>query len=173
MSDWRELLRSLAARELRFVTIGTRALALLHPARFADEPPAARADVDILISPDDLQRFAAIIEAMGAEVTSWGEPFARALAQRSLAGRFYVRAQLPAAQLDATYESDWLALDELYPSATRVDEIPVCSESLLWTTKLVADPIKAERLAAERGLEIPRDARERAFAALRKNSGER
>jgi hypothetical protein len=173
MSGWRSILRALDASGLRFVTIGTRALALLHPARFADEDPGARADVDILISPDDLQRFAAFIEGMGGEVTSWGEPFARALEQRSLAGRFYVRAQLPEAQLDATYESDWLSLDALYPRATRVDEIPACPESMLWITKLVADPLKAERLAAERGLEIPRDARERVFAALRKNSGER
>lgn len=167
-SDWRSLLRAL--REdgaLRFVVIGSRGVELHHPSRFEARDAAAVTDVDILISPDDLQTFARWCQARGATVTSWGEPFERALAQGSLAGRLYARAEFERVQIDATYENPRLELGSLYPRARWVDGIPACPELELWLSKLLKDPAKALRFAEERDIEIPSDAIERAYAAMR------
>ena len=167
-SEWRSLLRALhAERALRYVVIGSRGVELHHPARFEPREPAAVIDVDVLISPDDLQMFARWCQARGATVTSWGEPFERALAQGSLAGRLYVRAEFERVQIDATYENPRLDLDSLYPRAPRVDGIPACPELELWLSKLLKDPAKALRFAEEHGVTIPSDAIERAYAAMR------
>ncbi len=164
----RALLETLARQGLRFVVIGSGGLRLRYPARFEREPAPQVSDVDILISPDDLQQFARIAQSAGAVVTSWGEPFDRALRDGLLPGRLYVRASLERVQLDATYENPMLDLAALLPRATRVDEIPVCPERELWASKLCADPLKALRFAREHQLAIDDDALAIAYAALRK-----
>lgn len=162
--DVRDALRALEHEGVRYLVIGSTGVALLHPGAFDLD---AITDVDILISPAQLQLFATATSALGATVTSWGEPFEAARAAQSLTGRFYVRATFATIQIDATYESTTLVLDELFASATRVDEITVCPEVDLWFSKALRDPERALRFAREHGIEIPAAALERVYAALR------
>jgi hypothetical protein len=166
-----ETLRALARAGLGFVVIGSAGVALLHPERFAR---AQVTDVDLLVRPEDLERWARTLENMGASVTSWGEPFERARREQNLRGRFYIRGTFCSGlQLDLTYESSTLEVEQLLPNARWVDEIPVCPVEDLWFSKALRDPERALRFAREHGVEIPARALERVYAALRNRPEER
>jgi hypothetical protein len=158
-------LQQLAASNVRFVTIGSTGLALLHPSHFIG---TRLPDVDVLLARgiDTLLAFVRFAWSRNATVTSWGEPFDIAHRNNALEGRFYVRAQFDGGlQFDATYENEWLDADVLFERAQWVDQIPICPEEDLWFSKFLADPRKAQRFALEHGLEIPSASLERARAA--------
>lgn len=170
-ADSAETLRTLAQLGLAFLVIGSAGVALLHKERFS---LSRITDLDLLVRPDELDRWARALENMGAAVTSWGEPFERARAEQNLRGRFYIRATLASGlQLDLTYESSTLELEQLLPNARWVDKIPVCPEVDLWFSKALRDPERALRFAREHEVEIPAEALERVYAALRNRSPDR
>jgi hypothetical protein len=115
------LLRELAL-SVRFVTIGSAGLVLL------DETHALH-DVDIVLGPDELEAFAKWANTRGS-ITVWGEPWSGEWNERSLAGKFYVRAMIDGLQVDATFEFPHDAA-ALISSARIIDGIPVCPEHVL------------------------------------------
>lgn len=148
------LLRSLADAGVAFVTIGSAGLLLAHP-RLRDE--YALPDCDVLLGDGALSDFVAWAQRAGATVTCWGEPWDPRWTERSLAGRFYVRAVCDGLQLDATFEERDFDVARLLREARWVDGVPVCPEVELWAGKLRKDPDHARRFAAEHGLVIPAD----------------
>lgn len=146
------LLRSLADAGVAFVTVGSAGLLLLHP-RLRDEYPLP--DSDVLLGDGALTSFVAWARRAGATVTCWGEPWDPRWTERSLAGRFYVRAVLDGLQVDATFEERRFDVAKLLREARWIDGVPVCPEAELWMGKLRKDAGRARAFAVEHGLVIP------------------
>jgi hypothetical protein len=146
------LLRSLAEAGVGFVTIGSAGLLLAHPRLRA---AYALTDCDVLLADGALRGFVAWAEGRGGTVTCWGEPWDARWTERSLAGRWYVRAVCEALVVDATFEEADFDVGALLREARWIDGVPVCPERELWAGKLRKDADGARRFAAEYGLTIP------------------
>lgn len=141
-----ELLRSLVAAGVRFVTVGSAGLLLAHPeARARYELP----DVDVLLERLELPKLVELVHRRGGGVTVWGEPWRDDL---PLEGRFYARAVVDGLQLDATYEEPDFDLATLIREARWLEGIPVCADAPLWAMKLRKDEAAARAWAARVGL---------------------
>lgn len=127
------LLQRLHARGVAFAVTGSFALRL-HMAALEGEP-VPDCDVFLAPSPDNLQRWAALLEEEGWALTVWNEPLRLPLAPEALRGRYYVRARREALVVDGTYEHDTLELTALVARAPSVHGLPVLELELLLALK--------------------------------------
>lgn len=140
------VLKDLADAGVRFATFGSAGLLLRHPHTRALH---VLRDVDVLLPPAELERFAAWVRARGGTVTAWGEPYVPGL---DVAGRFYLRAYVHGVQVDATFETP-LDLEAALRDATTCEGVPVCRDAVIWESKRLKDVGAARAFAAALGLE--------------------
>lgn len=143
-----ELLRSLVSSGVRFATFGTAGLLLRH---LELRERYALRDADVLLAPEQLEAFATWARSRGGTVTTWGETFEPGMDVR---GRFYLRAMVDGLQLDATYET-FLDLPAALNEATVCDDVPTCSDLVIWRAKVNKDRDAALAFAKSMGLSIP------------------
>jgi SAM-dependent methyltransferase len=125
---WREVEQvsaALSAAALEHVLIGSCALHHTAPELWPRPPQ----DVDLLVDDENasLERLARVLEDEGFGVTSWGEPWADALREGALPGRFYLRARRGELVVDATYECEALSFAEARAEAAPSGDVPIAS----------------------------------------------
>jgi hypothetical protein len=127
------VLHQLQARGVAFALTGSFALRL-HMDALGGEPVP---DCDLFLSPspDNLQRWAALLAEDGWTLSVWNEPLRLPLEPEALRGRYYVRARRGAWVMDGTYEHDTLALPAVVAQAPRIHGLPVVELELVLAFK--------------------------------------
>ena len=144
----------LHSHEIRFLYIGSYALALYHPEKLHSFTPP---DIDLLIEGSNQNILLCIQELhhRGAIVEIWGQRDVVSWTEEFLKGKWYVRIYHEQLIIDLSFEYPYLDFEESWNNRISQHQHMLAHLDDVWFLKCLKDTDKAFSFAQEYALEIP------------------
>lgn len=123
---YESILQVISMHSIPYVVIGTWALKKYYPDQLHSYK-IHDCDIHIRNSHEDVSRLIVLLKKYGWTVKLWGEEVVNTVSEKELKGKFYLRAEYEALQLDITFENDYMNWSELSTNSVMERDVTYAS----------------------------------------------